>query len=131
MSPRRNDYYEATIRRMVNKSIEEQERQFEQEHGGDADGALLDYLRCAAQTLGHTPHERELLGGSVIAKRFCAWEYAIQKADLPPAYTPDKISRFDRYIKEEEIQKQRYACNKAQKKERARLQELQRRQKQQ
>ena len=41
----RNQIYESVIKNMVMKSLEEQERQFEEAHSSDTDEMLLEYLK--------------------------------------------------------------------------------------
>ena len=52
-------------------------------HEEDTDEQLLQYLRCCAEALGHTPVVREVEGGGYIAKRFVTWPLALQLAELP------------------------------------------------
>ena len=126
MGNRRNNYYDATIRRMVQESLEQKENAFLSEHEQDSDEALAQYLRESAAGLGHTPHEKEILGTELILRRFGSWQEAIKKAGLNPPNTPNKPTRFQRYILEEQAQKKLYAQKKAQKKEAARIRETER-----
>lgn len=129
MKNKRNSLYDATIRRNVSESLRKQEEVFSAEHENDSDEMLLHYLQKNAMELGHTPHEREILGGKLIMLRFGSWQTAICKAGLSPPTTPDKPSQFQRVMQEEQRQKALYAQKKAQKKEAARARELAREQK--
>ena len=115
--PGRNNIYEATIKRMVTEALEAQEQEFAMNRGGDSDEQLLEYLRFCARLLGHTPWPREIVGGSLIARRFGTWQAALQKARLPAPSTPDKVTGFARYQKETERQKALYREKKAAKKQ--------------
>ena len=46
--PGRQNIYEATIRRMVQEALEQQEQDFRQQHAEDSDEQLLAYLRAWA-----------------------------------------------------------------------------------
>ena len=111
--PGRNNIYEATIKRLVNEALETQEQEFTLRHGTDSDGQLLSYLRVCADALKHTPWPREIVGGSLIEKRFGSWQMAIVKAKLPMQTTPDKLTGFGRYMEETERQKIVYREKKA------------------
>ena len=115
--PGRNNIYEATIKRMVNEALEAQEQEFAQNRGSDSDEQLLTYLQFCTQLLGHTPWPREIVGGSLIEKRFGTWQIALIKANLPKPSTPDKTSGFARYQEETQRQKELYREKKAAKKQ--------------
>lgn len=117
--PGRNNIYEAAIRRMVNKALEDQEQAFSQNRGTDSDEQLLAYLRCCARQLGHTPWPREIVGGALIEERFGSWELALLQAKLPKPMNPDKVTSFARYREEVERQKAAYREKKAAKKQKA------------
>ena len=114
--PGRNNIYDATIKRMVNKALEEQEQEFTLNRGNDSDKQLLEYLRFCARHLGHTPWPREIIGGCLIENRFGSWEMALARANLPKPTTPDKLSEFARYTEETQRQKVVYREKKAAKK---------------
>ena len=114
--PGRNNIYDATIKRMVSEALEAQEQEFTRNRGDDSDEQLLSYLQFCAQLLGHTPWPREIVGGSLIVKRFGSWEKALVSANLPKSVTPDKLSVFTRYIEETQKQKVVYREKKAAKK---------------
>ena len=99
--PGRSNIYEAPFKRMVNEALEAQEQEFAQNRGSDSDEQLLAYLQFCTQLLGHTPWPREIVGGSLIEKRFGTWQTAIVKAKLPMPTTPDKLVVFARYHEEE------------------------------
>lgn len=126
MQPKRNNLYEATIRRMVQESLERKNNEFIQSHSAEPDGLLLDYLKETAEKLGHAPHQREILGSELLVERFGSWEAALTRARLPMPSTPDKLSAFKLYQDEELEQKQVYAHRKAIKKQMARIREAQR-----
>ena len=90
--PGRNNIYDATIKRMVNETLEAQEQEFAQNRGGDSDEQMLAYLQFCAELLGHTPWPREIVGGSLIENRFGSWEKALAKAKLPKPITQDKLT---------------------------------------
>ena len=115
--PGRNNIYEATIKRMVNEALEAQEQEFAQNRGSDSDEQLLAYLQFCTQLLGHTPWPREIVGGSLIEKRFGTWQIALIKAKLPKPSTPDKTSGFARYQEQTQRQKELYREKKAAKKQ--------------
>ena len=117
--PGRNNIYDATIKRMVNEALEAQELEFARNRGNDSDEQLLVYLRFCAQLLGHTPWPKEIVGGSLIEKRFASWETALARANLPKPITQDKLSQFGRYTEETERQKVIYREKKAAKKQKA------------
>lgn len=54
-----------------------------QEHQNDTDEQLLEYVRCCAQELGHTPYTREIVGGEYIRSRFGGWALMLTLAGLP------------------------------------------------
>ena len=121
--PGRNNIYEATIKRMVNKALDAQEQEFAKNRGGDSDEQLLAYLQFCAELLGHTPWSREIIGGRLIENRFGSWEKALAKAKLPKPTTQDKLTGFARYQEEVERQKVVYRQKKAAKKLRAKQRE--------
>lgn len=114
--PGRNNIYEATIKRMVTQALEAQEQEFASSRGSDSDEQLLAYLCYCASILGHTPWPREIVGGSLIERRFGTWQDALNKAKLPLPSTPDKVTGFARYQEETERQKVLYRQKKAAKK---------------
>ena len=128
--PGRTHIYDATIQRMVDQALEDQEAEFIKNRSGDSDETLLAYLRFCTQLLGHSPWPREIVGGSLIEQRFTTWENALKKADLPNPTTPDKVTCFARYYQETERQKQLYREKKAAKKQRARQRMLEQKEKQ-
>ena len=117
--PGRNNIYEATIKRMVNESLDAQEQEFTANRGADSDEQLLSYLCFCANLLGHTPWPREIVGGSMIEARFGSWETALANAKLPMPTMPNKLTGFTRYIEETERQKIVYREKKAAKKQKA------------
>ena len=114
---RRNNIYDAVIRRMVSEALEAQEQEFAERCVNDSDEQLIAYLRSCAQCLGHTPWRREIAGGELIEQRFGSWEKAIQRANLPSPTTPDKLTAFARYQEETARQKEIYHQKKAAKRQ--------------
>ena len=113
--PGRQNIYEATIRRMVQEALEQQERDFLLQHETDSDEALLAYLRSRAVRLQHTPRPGEIVGELLIRERFGSWEQACSLAKLPP---PEPVKgSLARVRKETERQKELYRLRKAEKKE--------------
>lgn len=126
MKSRRNNIYDAIIRRMVQESITAQTEEFEREHANDTDEQLLAYLIQKSRAIGHPPHEREIIGWELISARFGTWMDALDRAGLPKPYTEDKISCFSLWVEEEKRQKVLYTQRKAEKKRIAAIKEAQR-----
>ena len=112
----RHNIYEGAIRKMVTQALEAREAEFEKEHASDSDTQLLAYLRLCAAKLQHTPWPEEILGGTVIARRFGSWEKALAAARLPHPPGETKPDTFPRIKREEERQKEIYRQRKAEKK---------------
>lgn len=73
----------AEAERLQRQAKLEQDMAWGAYHEEDTDEQLLQYLRCCAQHLGHTPVVREVEGGGYIAKRFINWPLALHLAQLP------------------------------------------------
>ena len=114
--PGRQNIYDATIRRMVQDSLDQQEQVFRQQHESDTDEQLLAYLRVCAIRLHHTPWPGEILGGSFIQERFGSWNRALIQAKLPAPRTANQMKSFARIQTETEKQKELYRQKKAEKK---------------
>ena len=114
--PGRQNIYEATIRRMVQEALEQQELEFRQQHGEDPDEQLLAYLRTCAFRLHHTPWPGEIAGGQLIQERFGSWNRALAQARLPRPGTANLSRSFARYRQEEQRQRELYKKKKAEKK---------------
>lgn len=114
--PGRQNIYEATIRRMVQQAIEEQEQQFRQQHETDTDEQMISYLRTCAVQLQHSPWPGEIVGGGFIQERFGTWQQALSLAKLPMPRTPKQAQTFARVQEETERQKKVYRQRKAEKK---------------
>ena len=114
--PGRQNIYEATIRRMVQQALEQQEQEFRQLHETDTDEQLLTHLRSRASALHHSPWPGEIEGGSLILERFGSWQEALNLAGLSAPKRPNKPSSFARIAEETEKQKERYRQKKAEKK---------------
>ena len=54
-----------------------------QEHVGDSDDMLLEYVRQEAVCFGFTPNAGEIIGGPYISSRFGGWKHVIAAAGLP------------------------------------------------
>lgn len=106
--PGRQAIYTATIRRMVQSSLAQREEDFRRLHDCDSDALLASYLCRCAEELGHTPWEREIVGGKYLRERFGSWENALAYACLPMPNTEDHPRNF-RLVREEiETQKRIY-----------------------
>lgn len=112
----RHNIYEATIRRMVTQALEAREEEFAQLHEQDTARQLLSYLQEQTAALGHTPWPGEIVGGTVIEKRFGSWQRALLLAGLPEPKTANKPGSFERVKEETERQKEIYRQRKAEKK---------------
>lgn len=100
---------------MVTQALQQQEETFRREHGTDAEGQLIAYLRQCAMELHHVPWPGEILGGTVIAERFGSWENALAAAGLPRPRGQNKPGAFFRVKEEEARQKEIYRQHKAEK----------------
>ena len=114
--PGRQNIYEATIRRMVQEALEQQEQEFRQQHESDTDEQLLAYLRAWAIRLHHSPWPDEIVGGRFIQERFGSWNRALALARLPAPKTANQKKSFVRIQNEVERQKEVYRQRKAEKK---------------
>ena len=114
--PGRQNIYEATIRRMVQEALEQQELEFREQHQEDTDQELLMYLRVCAIRLHHTPWPGEIVGGKLILERIGSWERAVMLAKLPAPRTANQQKNFARVQEETERQKEVYRKRKAEKK---------------
>ena len=114
--PGRQNIYEATIRRMVQEALEQQEQEFREQHKEDTDQELLMYLRACAIRLHHTPWPGEIVGGKLILERIGSWERAVMLAKLPAPRTANQQKNFARVQEETERQKEAYRKRKAEKK---------------
>ena len=114
--PGRQNIYEATIRRMVQEALEQQEQEFREQHKEDTDQELLMYLRVCAIRLHHTPWPGEIVGGKLILERIGSWERAVMLAKLPAPRTANQQKNFARVQEETERQKEVYRKRKAEKK---------------
>ena len=114
--PGRQNIYEATIRRMVQQALEQQEQEFRELHKNDTDRELLMYLRESAIRLHHTPWPGEIVGGKLILERIGSWERAVLLAKLPPPRGHNQQKHFARVQEETERQQEIYRKRKAEKK---------------
>ena len=114
--PGRQNIYEATIRRMVQEALEQQEQEFREQHKEDTDQELLMYLRVCAIRLHHTPWPGEIVGGKLILERIGSWERAVMLAKLPAPSGQNQQKNFARVQEETERQKEIYRKRKAEKK---------------
>ena len=117
--PGRQNIYEATIRRMVQAALDEQEQLFRQQHEADTDAQLITYLCSCAAQLQHTPWPGEIVGGDFIKERFGTWHQALALAKLPTPRTANQSKTFARVQEETERQKKVYRQRKMEKKMRA------------
>lgn len=114
--PGRQNIYEATIRRMVQEALEQQEQEFRQQHESDTDEQLLAYLRAWAIRKHHTPWPGEIVGGKYIQEHFGSWNRALLLARLPAPKTANQKKTFVRFQEEVARQKEIYRQRKAEKK---------------
>ena len=114
--PGRHNIYEATIRRMVQEALEQQEQEFREQHKADTDAELLMYLRACTLRLHHTPWPGEIVGGSMILERMGSWKRAVLMAKLPEPRGANQQKNFTRVQEETERQKELYRKKKAEKK---------------
>ena len=114
--PGRQNIYEATIRRMVQQALEQQEQEFREQHENDTDRELLMYLSECAIHLRHTPWPGEIVGGKLILERIGSWERAVMLAKLPTPGGQNQTKNFARVREETERQKELYRKRKAEKK---------------
>ena len=114
--PGRQNIYEATIRRMVQEALEQQELDFQQQHETDTDEQLLAYLRAWAIRKHHTPWPGEIVGGKYIQERFGSWNRALLLARLPAPKTVNQSKSFTRVQEEIQKQKEIYRQRKAERK---------------
>lgn len=114
--PGRQNIYEATIRRMVQEALEQQEADFRQQHAEDSDEQLIAYLRAWAIRKQHTPWPGEIVGGTFIEERFGSWNRVLALARLPVPRTANQSASFARIKEETERQKELYRRKKAEKK---------------
>ena len=114
--PGRQNIYEATIRRMVQQALEQQEAEFRIRHWEDSEEELLKYLRAWAAKYHHTPWPGEILGGKLILERFGSWNRAVLLAKLPLPEGTNQQKDFIRVQEETERQKEVYRKRKAEKK---------------
>ena len=115
--PGRQNIYEATIRRMVQEALEQQEADFRQQHAEDSDEQLIAYLRAWAIRKQHTPWPGEIVGGTFIEERFGSWNRVLALARLPVPRTANQSTSFARIKEETERQKELYRRKKAEKKQ--------------
>lgn len=114
--PGRQNIYEATIRRMVQQALEDQEQEFREQHEENTDQELLMYLRSCAMRLHHTPWPGEIVGGRLILERMGSWERAVMLAKLPAPRGQNQQKNFVRIQEETERQKEIYRKRKTEKK---------------
>ena len=62
MKASRQDIYNAVIHRMVQESLTAKHEAFAQEHAQDTTEQLVTYIRACAVRLGHSPHQKEVIG---------------------------------------------------------------------
>ena len=131
MKAPRQDIYNAVIHRMAQESLNAKHEAFALAHADDTEQELLFYIRSCAYRLGHSPHQKEIIGWPMITDRFGTWVNALRAARLQLPWTPNTPSQFAIMQDEIETQKQIYRKKKVQKKLRAqkRLAEQKRRKK--
>lgn len=119
MKASRQDIYNAVIHRMVQESLTAKHEAFAQEHAQDTTEQLVTYIRACAIRLGHSPHQKEVIGWPMLTERFGTWGNALRAARLPFPRTPNNPAQFALMLDEIEEQKRIYRERKAEKKIRA------------
>ena len=119
MKASRQDIYNAVIRRMVQDSLAAKHEAFAREHAQDTADRLVNYIRACAVRLGHSPHQKEVIGWPILTERFGTWENALRAAKLPLPRTPNNPSQFLLMLDEVEEQKRIYRERKTERKLRA------------
>ena len=116
MKASRQDIYNAVIHRMVQESLTAKHEAFAQEHAQDTTEQLVTYIRACAVRLGHSPHQKEVIGWPMLTERFGTWGNALRVARLPFPRTPNNPAQFALMLDEIEEQKRIYRERKAEKK---------------
>ena len=116
MKPSRQDIYSSVINRMVREALETKHNAFAIEHAQDTDLQLIAYIKNCTRDLGHTPHQKEIIGWPLITARFGTWGDALRMAKLSFPHTPNTPSQFAVMLNEVEEQKRIYREKKRQKK---------------
>jgi hypothetical protein len=119
MKASRQHIYNAVIHRMVQESLAAKHEAFAQEHAQDTTEQLVTYIRACAVRLGHSPHQKEVIGWPMLTERFGTWGNALRVARLPFPRTPNNPAQFALMLDEIEEQKRIYRERKAEKKIRA------------
>lgn len=78
------EYVNQMLERRTNAALEQKNYLFVQEHSGDSNEELLDYVVQCAETLGYTPRYDEIIGGAFIVGRFGGWYKVLEYSGLPP-----------------------------------------------
>ena len=79
---RGDEWFQAKVNARVKASLEQQEKQFAEDHKHDTNEQLLQYLREFSVKLGRTPNPSEIIGGQFIFRRFGGWDCAVDAAGL-------------------------------------------------
>ena len=116
MKASRQDIYNAVIHRMVQESLNAKHEAFALAHADDTEQELTFYIRSCAYRLGHSPHQKEIIGWPMLTERFGTWGNALRVARLPLLWTPNTPSQFAIIQDEIKTQKRIYRKKKAQKK---------------
>lgn len=119
MKASRQNIYNSVINRMVQEALAAKNEAFAQAHIGDTTEQLAAYIRACAIKLGHSPHQKEVIGWPMLTERFGTWENALDAAGLSLPKTPNNPSQFAIVLEETEEQKRIYRERKAEKKQRA------------
>ena len=77
-----NAWYEQYMTARTTAALEEKEKEFARAHAGVPERALIEYVRRCADEMGYTPAEKEVIGGSYIARRFGGWPAVLKEAQL-------------------------------------------------
>ena len=100
-------WYKALIHKRTKTALKAREEAFIREHETDSDEELLRVIVKRAQELHHPPRAVEVLGASLICRRFGSWTAAMQRAGYdyavgPKEFTHSKLYR-DEYVRQQEL----------------------------
>ena len=123
------NFLDEMLAKRTRKELTDREEAFREEHAGDTDDELLEYLRLCALELGHTPNSCEIIGGSCIQERFGTWSRAVRFAGLPRPGTPPKPENRKIYRDEYEKQRRLFLREKRERKKEKEIENQLRRQK--
>ena len=109
-------WYANKMHRRTKAALREKEQAFCAEHENDTREDLLVYLVSQARELKHPPRAIEVLGASLICRRFGSWAAAMKAAGFSRACGPQELSRTRLYREEYERQQELYRREKNERK---------------